>query len=129
MIRIIVWILGNAIAVAVAALLLDGIGFDGPTTGQDEWTEKILPLLSVSVIMGLVTVFVEPFVKFFSLPFIILTVGLFLLVVNALMLMLTAWIAGELGVGFYVDGFWTAMLGSIIITIVTFFVDLVVQDD
>lgn len=127
--RIIWWILGNAVAISVAALFLDGIGFDGPTTGQDELTEKIVPVLIVAVIMGLVTAFIEPFVKFFSLPFIILTVGLFLLVVNALMLMLTAWIAGQLDVGFYVDGFWNALVGSIIITIVTFFVDLVVQDD
>ena len=127
--RIILWIFSNAVAIATAALFLDGIGFDGPTSGQDELTEKIVPLLIVAVIMGLVTVFVEPFVKFFSLPFIILTVGLFLLVINAFMLMLTAWIAGRMDVGFYVDGFWNALLGSIIITIVTGIVDLVVQDD
>ena len=56
--------------------------------------------------MGLVSVFVEPVVKLLSLPFIVLTIGLFLLVINALMLMLTAWIAGLLDIGFHVDGFW-----------------------
>ena len=55
---------------------------------------------------------------FLSIPFIILTLGLFLLVINALMLMLTGWLAGELDIGFHVDGFWTAVGGAIVITIV-----------
>ena len=50
-------------------------------------------------------------VKLLSLPFIVLTIGLFLLVINALMLMLTAWIADLVGIGFHVDGFWNALLG------------------
>ena len=79
--------------------------------------------------MGLVSVFVEPVVKLLSLPFIVLTIGLFLLVINALMLMLTAWIAGLLDIGFHVDGFWTALVGSIIITLVTGFIDVAVLDD
>ena len=53
----------------------------------------------------------RPVVTFFSIPFIILTLGLFLLVINALMLMLTAWIAGGVGIGFHVDGFWTRSSG------------------
>ena len=61
--------------------------------------------------MGLVTSFVEPVVKLLSLPFIILTLGLFLFVINALMLMLTGWLADRLDLGFHVDGFWTAVLG------------------
>ena len=67
--------------------------------------------------------------KLLSLPFIILTLGLFLLVINALMLMLTGWIAGQADLGFHVDGFWTALLGSIVITLVTGFIDLVVVDE
>ncbi len=130
MTRILAWLLSNAVALAVAAWLLDGISFDGPSSPLgEEVQEKIVPLLLAAAIMGLVSVFVEPVVKLLSLPFIVLTIGLFLLVINALMLMLTAWIAGLLGIGFHVDGFWAALLGSIIITLVTGFIDVTVLDD
>ena len=130
MTRILAWLLSNAVALAVAAWLLEGISFDGPSSPLgEEVQEKIVPLLLAAAIMGLVSVFVEPVVKLLSLPFIVLTIGLFLLVINALMLMLTAWIAGLLGIGFHVDGFWAALLGSIIITLVTGFIDVTVLDD
>jgi putative membrane protein len=72
----------------------------------------------VALILGLVSTFVEPVVKLLSLPFIILTLGFLLLVINALMLMLTAWLADVVDIGFHVDGFWNALVGSIIVTIV-----------
>lgn len=122
--RFVTWLLTNAAGVAVAAWLLGGISFDG-----DRWQDKILPLLLVALILGLVTVFVEPVVKLLSLPFIILTIGLFLLVINALMFMLTGWIADKVDIGFSVDGFWVALLGSIIVTIVTGFIDIAVLED
>lgn len=127
--KTLLWLLTNAIALAVAAWLLDGIWFEGPSSGQDQITEKIGPLLLVALILGLVTVFVEPVVKLLSLPFIVLTVGLFLLVINAAMLELTSWIAQQVDVGFHVDGFWTALLGSVVITLVTGFIDVAVDDD
>lgn len=127
--KIVTWLLTNAVAVAVAAWLFDGIWFDGPTSGSAEWKDKLLPLLLVALILGLVTVFVEPVVKFFSFPFIILTIGLFLLVINALMLLLTEWVAGKADIGFHVDGFWPALWGALVITVVTGFIDLIVDDD
>lgn len=116
--RFVTWLLATAAGVAVATWLIDGIYFTGPDTGQEELKHKILPLLLIAFILGIVSNFVRPVVTFFSIPFIILTLGLFLLVINALMLMLTAWIAGGLGIGFHVEGFWNALAGSIIITIV-----------
>lgn len=127
--RLVIWLGTNAVALAVAAWLIDGISFDGPTSGQAEWQEKIVPLLVVALIMGLVSAFVEPVVTFLSIPFIILTLGLFLLVINALMLMLTGWIADQVGLGFHVEGFWAAVLGAIVITIVTWAVNAVVEND
>ncbi|MEZ5193095.1 MAG: phage holin family protein [Nocardioides sp.] len=62
----------------MATWALDGISFDGPTSGQAELSEKWLPLLIVALILGLVSAIVEPVVKFFSFPFIV-TIGLFLL--------------------------------------------------
>jgi len=116
--RFVSWLLATAAAVAVATWLVDGIYFTGPTTGWEEVRHKLVPLLLVALILGVVSSFVKPIVTFFSIPFILLTLGLFLLVINALMLMFTAWIAGLFDIGFHVDGFWAAVLGSIVITIV-----------
>lgn len=127
--RFVTWLLGTAAAVAVATWLLDGIYFTGPTSGTAEIKHKLIPLLLVSLILGVVSIFVKPIVTFFSIPFILLTIGLFLLVINALMLMLTAWIAGVVGVGFHVDGFWAALLGSIVITVVNWVLDATVLKD
>jgi putative membrane protein len=116
--RFVTWLLTYAAGLAVAALLLEGIWFDGPSSGQAELREKILPLLLVALILGLVSTFVEPVVKLLSLPFIILTLGLLLLVINALTLMITAWVADAFDLGFHVDGFWSALVGAVIVTLV-----------
>jgi len=111
---IIARILANAAGLAVAAWLLDDMRVDGA-----DWKAKLPQLLLTAVIFALVTSFVAPVVKLLSLPFILLSLGLFLLVINTLMLLLTGWIADKADVGFYVEGFWTALIASIVITIVT----------
>jgi putative membrane protein len=129
-VRFVTWLLSTAAAVAVATWLIDGIFFTGPASGGEELRHKILPLLLVSLILGVVSSLVKPVVTFFSIPFIIVTLGLFLLVINALMLMLTAWIAGGVGIGFHVEGFWNALWGSLVITFVNWFIDIsVLRDD
>lgn len=127
--RFVTWLLTNAVALAVAAWLFDGIWFDGPTRGQAEIEQKIVPLLVVALILGLVTSLVRPVVSFFSIPLIIVTIGLFLLVINALMLKLTAWLAQRADLGFHVEGFWTAVGGALVITLVTAFIDHAADDD
>ena len=126
--RFVTWLLTTAAGVAVATWLFGGIYFAGPTSGQQELDHKILPLLLVALILGLVSNLVRPVVTFFSIPFIIVTLGLFLLVINALMLMLTAWIAGGVGIGFHVDGFYVAMGGSIVVTLVNWATAALVKD-
>jgi putative membrane protein len=126
-VRLLGWLLSNAVALAVAAWLIDGISFTGPTQGGAEIRHKLLPLLAVALILGIVSSFVKPILKLLSLPIIILTLGLFLLVLNAAMLLLTGWLAGQLGVGFEVSGFWAALGGAIVITIVTWLVDKVLD--
>jgi putative membrane protein len=123
------WLLTNAVAVAAAALLFDDIWFNGPTSGRAELEEKWLPLLIVALILGVVSSFVKPVLQILSIPFIIVTLGLFLLVINAGMLLLTDWLAGKLDIGFHVDGFWTAVGGAIVITVVTWVVDGVLKPD
>ena len=113
----------NALALGAAAWLLDGIRVVG-----DETSDQVLTLLAVGLIFGVVNAFVAPVVKLLSLPFIILTLGLLLLVINACMLLLTAWLADAFDLGFQVDGFWTAVLGSIVITVVSWLFGAVLED-
>ncbi len=71
---------------------------------------------------------VKPIVKLLSLPFIILTLGLLIFVINAAMLLLTSWITGKLDVQFHVDGFWAALLGSLVITVVGMLLNAVLPE-
>ncbi len=121
--RFLVWLASTAAALALATWLLDGMSIDG-----DGWREQIGPLLLVALIMGAVGLVVKPIVTLLSLPFVILTLGLFLLVINAWMLMIVGWIADKADIGFQVDGFWTAFLGAIIITLTESFLNAVLED-
>jgi len=110
-------ILVNGAAIWVASFLLKGISL-GP--GEGITSGRLVTLLWVAVIFGLVNAVIKPVLQFFSLPFIILTLGLFSLIVNAAMLELTSWFAVQFGLDFRVDQFfWDAVLGSIIITLVS----------
>ena len=64
----------------------------------------------------------------FTLPLFIVTLGLFTLVVNALMLLLTSWLADQLDLSFHVDGFWTAVLGGLVVSVVSWALHLVLPD-
>jgi putative membrane protein len=122
-VRFLIWVTVNALALAAATALLDGIRVTGDTT-QDQ----VLTLILVALVFGVVNAIISPVVKLLSLPFIILTLGLFLFVINALMLLLTEWISNAFGLGFHVDGFWTAVLGAIVITIATWVLELVLPE-
>lgn len=121
--RFLIWVVVNALALAAAAWLIEGIRVEGSST-----EEQAITLIVVALIFGVVNAVVEPIVKLLSLPFIILTLGLFLIVINAAMLLLTSWISGELGRRFEVEGFWTAVLGAIVITISTWILEAVLPD-
>ncbi len=116
----------TALALALAAQVMDGIRFDGPTGGGAEIQEKLLPLVGVALISCAVTAFVKPVLTLLSIPLILLTLGLFLLVLNALLLMFTGWLADLLDVGFHVSGFWSAVGGAIIISVTTWILDAVI---
>ncbi len=81
--------------------------------------QYVLILLGVAAIMGVVNAVVKPFTQALSFCLVLLTFGLFLLVINAAMLLLTAWVAQKFGIGFFIDGFWPALWGSIVISIVS----------
>ena len=101
--RLLVFLIGNALALGAAVWLLDGI-----TLSSSSDTDLAVKLVVVGAIFGVINAFVRPVVRLLSLPLIILTLGLFWVVVNAAMLMLTSAIADGVGLGFRVDGFVTA---------------------
>ena len=116
-------VVANGVALWVASALLSGIEFGGQGASQ------LLTIIGVALVFGLVNAVVRPLVQLLSLPLIVLTLGLFLVVINALMLLLTSWLSGVLGLNFSVDDFfWDAVLGSIIISIVSLFVSMLLPD-
>ncbi len=112
-------LLVNAAALYAATRFVDGISFTG----------TIPALLGVALVFGIVNTLVKPIIAFFSIPVIFLTLGLFLLVINALMLLLTSSLSGTLGLGFSVRGFWAALFGSIVVSIVSMILGMFVEDD
>lgn len=97
----------NAAALWVAIQLVDGIEHRG------SWWA----LLFVALVFGILNASIRPLLKLLTLPILILTLGLFIFVINALMLLLTGWVSGLLGLGFYVDGFWDAFFGGLIVSL------------
>jgi putative membrane protein len=113
----------NAIALWVATLIVSGVELEGGST-QD----RVITLLVVAAIFAVVNVVVRPIVNILSLPLYVLTLGLFTFVVNALMLLLTSWIADQFDVPFNVDGFWSAVLGGLVISFVSWLLNLLLPD-
>lgn len=123
--RLFYWILVNTAGVGLATILLKGIETDAKLNSVEGATTIVL----VGVIFGLINSLVKPVVKFFATPAIFLTLGLALLLVNAAMLLLTSWVSGKFDVGFQVNGWWAAILGSIIISIASFILGRVLYDE
>lgn len=98
----------NAAALWVATRLVPGVNYEGG------WA----PFLGVSVIFGAVNATIRPIARVLTFPLIILTLGLFALVVNGLMLWLTSSLSDVLGLGFHVSGFWAAFFGALVVSIV-----------
>ena len=106
--RLLLRLIINAVALWVAVRLVPGISFDG---------NPVL-LVVVALVFGVINTIVKPIVTLFSLPAVLLTLGLFLLVINALMLWFTGWLSTQLGLGFHVEGFVAAFLGAILVSLV-----------
>ena len=107
-------LLVNAAALWVAIQLVDGIEHRG------SWWS----LLFVALVFGALNASVRPLLKLLTLPILILSLGLFIFVINALMLRLTSWVSGLFGLGFHVAGFWDAFFGGLIVSIVSMLLSL-----
>ena len=116
----------NGIALWVAALVIPGIHLG---ENADQLSTRLITILLVAILFGLINAFVKPIATFFSFPFIILTLGLFTLVVNALMLELTSGLSHALELDFDVEHFfWDSVLGAIVITLVSMVLNMVLPD-
>lgn len=103
------WLI-TAVSLWVAVALVPGLRVEG---------DAPLYVALTALLLGLVNAFVRPILKFLSCPFILLTLGLFLLVINGATLWLSAWLANLLDIPFYVDGFVPALIGGIVISVVS----------
>ncbi len=120
---IVIRLAGTAIALWISTLVLSGITLDTPSTAK-----KIGTLLLVAIIFGIINAVIRPIVKTVGCAFYIFTLGLIALVVNGLLFLLTSWIAGQIGLPFHVSGFWTAVLGALIVGVVSWVISAVVPD-
>jgi putative membrane protein len=116
----------NGLALWIAAWAIPGITF-----GDDLGTANtVLTVGIVALIFGLVNALVRPIAALLSLPFIILTLGLFIFILNAAMLQLTSWLAGVFDLAFHVENFfWDAIWGALIITFVSLLLGFLKTDD
>ena len=106
--NLILRIVVNALALGAAAYFVPGIHAGSVTS-----------VLLIALVFGVLNALVRPFLKLVSCPLLVLTLGLFTLVLNAVMLMLTAWLGQRFGIDFRVDGFWPAFLGAIVVSVVS----------
>jgi putative membrane protein len=104
----------NAVALWVAAYFLTGLDFSG----------DLVRLLMVAAVFGVVNSLLRPLLTVLTCPLIVLTLGLFTLVINAVMLMVTGWLSARWDLGFTVDGFWPAFWGGLVVGLVSLMLSL-----
>jgi putative membrane protein len=104
----------TAASLWAAIHLVDGIDHRGTW-----WS-----LLVVALVFGVLNASVRPLLKLLSIPLLIVTLGLFIFVINALMLLLTSWVSTLLDLGFHVDGFWSALVGGFVVSVVSLLLSL-----
>ena len=109
----------NAVALYVAVVVVPGIALRGA------WTD----IIWLALIFGLLNALVRPVLKFLTCPLIILTLGLFTIIINTGMLLLTSRIGQTFGIGLTVDSFWSALLGSLVISLVSVVISLIFRDE
>ncbi len=121
---IIIRLVITAVSLWISTLVIDGIDLTADSTASKAGT-----LLAVAAIFGLVNAVLRPIIKTVGCGLYVFTLGLVALVVNGLLFLLTSWIAGQLDLGFHVDGFWpSALLGALLVGIVSWVLNMLVPD-
>jgi putative membrane protein len=116
--RFLIRVLITALALWVAVEIVRGVDYQG------EW----IGLMLVALVLGVLNALVRPLLVFLSCPMLILTLGLFTLVINALVLWLTSTLSSKLGLGFHVSGFWAAFVGALVVSVVSFLLSVFAPD-
>ena len=116
--RFVVRLLVNAAALWVATRIVPGVSYSG----------GVVPMLAVALLFGIVNAVIGTFAKIVTFPIIILTLGIFILVINGLMLMLTSALSSALGLGFHVRGFGAAFWGALVVSLVSTILSLFIRD-
>jgi putative membrane protein len=119
--KFLIRLLINAVALYAAVAIVPGIS---PLQGTS-WVSY----LGLALIFGLLNALVRPLLKFLTCPLIILTLGLFTLVINTVLFWLTGLIGLNFGIGFTVDGFWPAFWGGLIVSVVSVILTAFFKDD
>jgi putative membrane protein len=123
-VKILIRVVITAIALWVATVVVNGIDVTAATTPR-----KIGTLVVVAAVVGLINAFLKPIVKSLGCALYVVTLGLFALVVNGLLLWLASFVAGRLHLPFHVSGFWAAFWGAIVVGLVSWLLNLFVHDD
>ncbi|MBV9790957.1 MAG: phage holin family protein [Chloroflexi bacterium] len=126
--RLVLRLVITAAALLIAVAAVDGVDLVGVAPGEFPSTQTLINLLIVAVIFGLVNAIVRPILKGMTCAITFFTLGLFIFVINALMLLLTSFIAQQFDIGFTVDGFVPALLGSVVVTVVSVVLSIFVPD-
>jgi putative membrane protein len=121
MTRFILRLIINAVALYLAILLLNGRGVE---FGGD-WVS----IIWLALIFGLVNAFVRPLLKLLTCPLIILTLGLFTLLINTFLFWLTGQIGQSVGIDITINGFWPAFLGGLIVSVISVVLTLILKDE
>ena len=108
----------NALALWVATRIVPGVAYSG----------GVVPFLGVALVFGVVNATIRPLAKILTFPIIILTLGIFALVINGLMLLLTSAMSDALSLGFHVSGFWAAFWGALVVSVVSTLLSLFVRE-
>ena len=111
-------LLVNAAALWVATQVVRGVSFDGGP----------LPMLGVALVFGVLNASLRPLAKILTFPLIIVTLGIFALVINGLMLWLTSALSSTLGLGFHVSGFWAAFWGALVVSLVSLLLSMLIRE-
>jgi putative membrane protein len=112
------WLI-NVAGIFAAIWIVPGIGF------ENDWTGVIW----LALIMGLLNALVRPLLKLLTCPLIVLTLGLFTLLINTFIFWLTTRIGQNFGIGIAVDGFWSAFLGGLVVSVVSVIMTMILRDE
>ena len=110
----------NGVALYAAVALVPGITPENPNPVSYIW---------LALIFGLLNALIKPILKLLTCPFILLTLGLFTLLINTAMFYATSWVGAQFNFGLYIDGFWSAFLGALVISVVSMIFEVIFRDE